>query len=772
MIRTLSTFALLAFALMPQAGFAQLQNLQNRVGLAISRTSGGQPAVHEPFSGPITAAKIRIAIEDAVMYLRNCQTPAGSIGEGYGYPGGGTGLAALAMLAAGADPAADDQLNKALDWLAKQQPNNTYVRGIRANVWEYALRKAPYDARLRSLLKADYEWLVAALGDREGWRYTMESRDWDNSCTQYGVLGLWAAARAGFEPGDKFWITMSKHFRGCQTADGGWGYVPNSGATPNMATAGLASMFLVFDMYHARRAYRADKPDTFAQGESAEVLASLDRGMNWLGKAQGNKNDGYYLYGIERTGVAGGRKYIGGEDWFARGADAVLKAQRRDGSIPLGNWPPVSTSFCTMFLVYGGAPLAMEKLRYGEGQDWNLNPRDVANLSKFLWSAYERPMNWQVVSVDAKDEFEATILFLSGSKPVHFTEKQMLKLRDYLLGGGTILAEPSDHSPEFAQSMEELVRLMFPKRYYPSYELKPLPPDHGIYTVVKQDWKNLPRLRGVSDGSRTFFILSDEYLAADWQTNRSTSNAFNLATNLLFYATDLGELEGKFASMLPNSPPAKARKEIFKVARGRFEGGQQEPFDWDAANQCWKKFAPYAQHVTGCKLEEVAPVRLGVDPLDGIRLLHLTGRNKLVLTEGQRTALKQFVATGGTILVDAYAGSSNFADSARAELEAIFGPLEPLPADHPLAEGRFEGGADLSLVAFKLPARQLLRQQGETPRGQRLLVARVKNRPVVLFSPFDLTATMAGIENYRSPGYKADSARKIVANLVAYLMLD
>ena len=106
------------------------------------------------------------------------------------------------------------------------------------NVWEYALRKAPYDPRFRNLLKADFNWLVAALGDREGWRYTMESRDWDNSCTQYGVLGFWAAARAGFEPGDKFWLTMSKHFRSCQTSDGGWGYQGNAGATPNMATAG------------------------------------------------------------------------------------------------------------------------------------------------------------------------------------------------------------------------------------------------------------------------------------------------------------------------------------------------------------------------------------------------------------------------------------------------------------------------------------------------------------------------------------------------------
>jgi hypothetical protein len=43
-------------------------------------------------------------------------------------------------------------------------------------------------------------------------------------------------------------------------------------------------------------------------------------------------------------------------------------------------------------------------------------------------------------------------------------------------------------------------------------------------------------------------------------------------------------------------------------------------------------------------------------------------------------------------------------------------------------------------------------------------------RPAVIFSPYDLTGAIAGIPNYRASGYKADSARKIVGNLVAYIM--
>jgi len=734
--------------------------------------------VHEPFGEPIAAGKVRTAIDDAVMFLRSQQRADGSITTG-SHPEGGTALAALAMLASGAHPATDDQLKRALDWLAKCEPDNAYVRGIRANVWEYALRRVPYDERIRELLKTDFEWLLQALGEKEAWRYNMASRnnprDWDNSCTQYGVLGIWAAARAGFDPGEKFWPTMSKHFRSCQNEDGGWGYVRSS-STPNMATAGLASMFLVFDMYHGRSAYTRDNPRTFTEGEAAEVLASIGRGMSWLGQSTGDKNSAYYLYGIERTGVASGRKYIGGEDWFAGGALTVLKSQQANGLFPLGHWGDavVRTSFCTLFLVYGGAPVALEKLEYGGGQNWNLNPRDLANLSKHLWSAYERPMNWQTVSLKAEArEFEAPILFISGSKAAKFREEEMLKLREYLLRGGTILAEPSDHAEEFTRSMEKLVRLMFSEHDYPDYELKPLSADHGIYTVIKQPWKRIPRLRGVSDGSRTFFLLSDEYLSRDWQTNRVASDAFRLAMNLLFYATDLGALEGKFAAMLPDTAAAKEREAVMRIARVKHDGTDRCPHDWDAAALCWRKFAPYVKHVTGCELAESSPVGLDKDSLEGTRMLHVTGREKMTLTEDERSELKRFVASGGTVLVDAYAGSPAFAASAKAILAEIFGSLDKLPSDHVLAEGRFEGGEDLSDgIQFKLPARRLLRSRDEPARGQKLLVAWDNKRPAVFFSEFDLSSAMANIENYRSLGYKPKSARKIVGNIVAYVMAD
>ncbi len=741
--------------------------VQQRLNIAPPNAFGGPPEVagpgiHDAWDGRLTAAAVRDAVEDATLFLRAQQTPDGGIGEGSYYAGGATALSTLALLAAGADPASDDPVQRALEWLLKLETDNVYVLGIRANVWEYALRKAPYEGRYRDALKHDFEALLVGVNE-VAWRYTTSSRDWDNSCSQYGVLGIWAAERAGFRAGDAFWEKMSRHFREVQNPDGGWGYVQGSGSSANMATAGLASMFLVFDNHYGRKGYyRADAPRTFDRGPAAEVLDSIERGMQWLGKTERNSRSSYYLYGIERAGVASGRKYIGGVDWFAEGAAVALAAQDASGAISMDYGPVISTALSTLFLVYGGAPVAVNKLQYGESTAWNLNPRDASNLARHLLQAYERPLGWHIVGIDDPvEEFEAPILFVSGDAAPSLDDDQVAKLRAYVQRGGTILAEPADHAPAFAQGMETILMRMFP-----GSELAPLGAEHGIYTVVRDvpwtvDDTKRPRLRGASDGARTFFVLSDGYLGKAWQTNDLEDPAFALGMNLLFYATDLGALEGRFATPVPGGEPAATRPKV-TVARVRHGG------DWDAAAATWGRAAEYVKQVVGAPVVEVAPVDLvGAPRAD---LLHLSGRGALALTPGEEDALRAYVERGGTLLVDAWAGSPEFARTAREAVVRVFGELHPLDADDPLATGRFDGGEDLTRgVRFKLQARKALRRGGRSTTAHHLEVARAGGRVAVVFSAFDLSAALGGVEAYRAQGYEPDSARRVVANLVGYL---
>lgn len=729
-----------------------------------------EPTRTAPTDHSLNARNIKETIESTVRYLQDMQGENGAIAGNDGY----TALAALTMLAAGATPASDDSLKRALTYLASIEPDNTYVRAVRANVWEYALRRIPHDETIRTMLRKDFEWLRDALADKEGWRYSFSSSDWDNSVTQYGVLGMWAAARAGLDPGDAFWQRMSKHFRDVQNADGGWGY-QSSSSTANMATAGLATMFLVFDMYHGKNYYSRENSRAFSSGEAKACLESIERGMQWLSHSGGAYNDGYFLYGIERTGVAGGRKMIGSHDWFAQGAESLLQLRQADGSLAVsGHGGCVGgTAFSTLFLVYGGAPIAFNKLQYGGDQDWNLNPRDLANLTKHMWSAYERPLNWQTVDIkDSAAAFEAPVLFISGIGDPEFSEQDVATLRDYVARGGTIFAEPTDHSATFTNAMVALVEKLYPAERYPTHGVKPIAKDHPVYTVLRQEWKKAPTLSGASDGVRTFFFLSHDYMSAQWQLNATDSEAFNLPMNLLFYATNMRSLDGRFASALPAQPAHPARNETLRVARIQ-HGDRQVSQDWDRGRSCWTQYAPYITHITGCAVEEMAPAQLGPASLVDAQLVHLTGTQPLLLSADEKQALKAYVDGGGTVLVDAYAGSATFAASARVLLEELFGPMTSLQDDSILGAGRVSGGENLAHgIRYTLTARQQLRQQNQATDRQHLKVGHVKGRPALVFSEFDLTGALAGIDNYEAPGYKPASARRVVGNLVAYLMAD
>src|SRR5207253_10906780 len=73
----------------------RLQRFDNQFRPQRGGGFNARPAIHEPFTPPVTAAKIRTAIDDAVLYLRSMQSPEGNIGDE-----GVTTLATLTMLAA------------------------------------------------------------------------------------------------------------------------------------------------------------------------------------------------------------------------------------------------------------------------------------------------------------------------------------------------------------------------------------------------------------------------------------------------------------------------------------------------------------------------------------------------------------------------------------------------------------------------------------------------------------------------------------------------
>ena len=280
-----------------------------------------------------------------------------------------------------------------------------------------------------------------------------------------------------------------------------------------MTAAGVATLFITCDFVQHQAGYN----------EAADP--NIERGLNWLGDHfQGFFSNGimnvvtqwYGIYGLERIGVASGRKYLGTHNWFVEGSDWLMRTQNPDGSwgTPSDIWGfnqqnVLDTSFAILFLARGRAPVVMEKVQYNVAKDgkevpghWNRTPRDLANFSRWMGKTLEADYNWQITSLDApaQDLHDAPILYISGDQTLDFSDGDIDKLRRFVEDGGLILGNADSQSLAFAKSFKELGAKLFP-----ACAFRELPANHPIYTSEEfhaAKWRSQPRMEGLSNGVR------------------------------------------------------------------------------------------------------------------------------------------------------------------------------------------------------------------------------------------------------------------------------
>ena len=85
-------------------------------------------------------------------------------------------------------------------------------------------------------------------------------------------------------------------------------------------------------------------------------------------------------------------------------------------------------------------------------------------------------------------------------------------------------------------------------------------------------------------------------------------------------------------------------------------------------------------------------IKLVSGKLADIKIAHLTGTATFKASDAERAELKKFVEDGGTLVVDAAGGSTEFSHSVDGDLETIVGKsaselAAPLPPDHPAFAG-------------------------------------------------------------------------------------
>jgi len=225
------------------------------------------------------------------------------------------------------------------------------------------------------------------------WGYP-DHRD-DHSNTQYAFLGLRAARDCGIKMPHAVFITAARTLMERQEKDGpkvpriipspdpdaspyvidcgdrarGWSYLQAPFLpTGSMTTSGIA--ILAICHYALTRPKRAPLYDGKME---RRVTQSIQDGFSWLDKnwsVTKNPPGGvdnwhyYYLYGLERAAIFGGRALVGQHDWYIEGARYLVSKQGADGRWSTGfleNQREVSdlidTAWAILFLAKATRPM-------------------------------------------------------------------------------------------------------------------------------------------------------------------------------------------------------------------------------------------------------------------------------------------------------------------------------------------------------------------------------------------------------------------------------
>jgi hypothetical protein len=221
----------------------------------------------------------------------------------------------------------------------------------------------------------------------------------DNSNTQFAIFALWIARRQGI-PADAALQRLEQRFRFSQNGDGGWCYQfqggvpvpagPNqdpTGSTPTMTCAGLLGLALSHGSVLETTLRSGGLPGTNPAARRPTVdpgkdpavrngLAALGlslKGVPLGGPAGGRAPGGfappgngstggrqyYFLFSLERVGVAFGLDRIGGIDWYDHGANILLHDQNPDGSWT-GEYAEGGSDTCFGILFLRRANLALD----------------------------------------------------------------------------------------------------------------------------------------------------------------------------------------------------------------------------------------------------------------------------------------------------------------------------------------------------------------------------------------------------------------------------
>ncbi|MBN1911337.1 MAG: DUF4159 domain-containing protein [Pirellulales bacterium] len=794
-----------------------------RVGIVLGLALVAIGGIGQSVRAEVTGDQVREAMRRGLNHLKRRQNPDGSWPDyGIDQDGGLTSLCTLAMLNSGVgldDPA----VARAMNWLRSHRLNSTYAVSLQTMVFCKADPVRDIELIKRNVKRLEETQSISHdKPGRGGWAYPRH--DVDNSNSQFALLALHEAERAGAPVDDRTWQLAKVYWERAQNRDGSWGYRepmgPNRqeiGGTGSMTCAGIASMMIVNDEVHP--------PDATVIGDSIKCCNCtrrdddndrVERGLAWLERNFSiSRNPGqtknhwkfYYLYGVERVGRLSAQRFIGQHDWYREGADHLVNREIAGASYWIGEYLEkndlVATSFALLFLSKGRRPVLIAKAKHPPRSDWCQHRSDVANLTRYVESKWKRDLTWQVVDLTyarVDDLIQSPVIYYAGKEnPLPngeaAQERLARNLRDFLDRGGFLLAEAHCGGKEFDKGFRELMKRVFPEQ---EYRLRVLDSNHPVWQAeVPIKGAQVRTLLGVEFGCRTSVIYappdpsdnSRPSLSCLWELARGrragqkkypkavqdqVDGGLALGINILAYATgrQLREKDDVPSTAEVASHDPLAGRGQLAIANLRHAGGCNA-----APRAIVNLLERAAKDLKLRTVPEQREVGLTDKALTEYHLVFMHGRSAFRLTEAERKRFRLYVEQrGGMVFADSICANPAFTESFRREMAAIFPdhPLKPIPADDPILSTKF-GGYDLSTVTRLDP------QKGEGSEPMKLVRRKVPptlegiqldGRWAVVFSPYDVSCALEKHNSLECQGYDRDDAANIALNVVLYSLQE
>jgi Domain of unknown function (DUF4159) len=782
----------------------------------------------------VTAEQVNAAITRGAAFLEKLQRPDGGWIEYDSQPGGVTALCTLALLNCGRNAKEHESVRKALLYLEKQpDPDRTYNASLMIMAFAQADAKK-YAPTIKKLALALAARQMRDDRTKGGWSYKgPNDGNADNSNTQFAILALHEAERAGAKISDQTWQLALNYWQqlGMQNGTGGFGYGLNQqNATGSMTCAGIASLIIIRDRLQPGDA-SVHNGHLQCCGKQPDA-SPVEDAIRWLGNSfsvERNPNrEGsllYYLYALERVGRISGQRYFvthkppgrpvafetpALHDWYREGCEFLLGFQDKlsGGWIGTGqmgeNRPDVGTSFALLFLSKGRRPVVIAKLQHQPdvrmgSQDWDHHRRAVQNLTMRAEKKWQRDLSWQTIDftprgprdslqVTAADLLEAPVLFLSGSQALDFNGEQRQVLKQYLENGGFLFAEACDgngcNGTEFDRSFRALMRDLFPDS-----ELRKLPPDHAVwYAQEKVDAAQLPKdsefwLWGLDACCRTSVVYCPRSLSCYWElahpyrepgypkeVKDEIEQVARIGSNVLAYATNR-ELKEKLdrPAFVVTNAGGRSPRGALVVPKLSHSGGADDAPA--AINNLLVVMERQLQMRVDLEKRLIAPT----DPkLLDYPIVFIHGRRAFRFSAAERKALKEYLDNGGFLFADAICANPEFASSLREEMKAIYPEAQftRIPPSHPMFTDEFHGFT-LSSVELRDPQ---IRAEND-PLTAKLVRTTpllegldVDGRIAVILSPYDISCALEKGASLDCKGYVTADAARIGANVLLFAL--